>query len=118
MKTRRICMSLCIGMLFAGFAFAKPEPTPDVTSGQITGILVKKDGGKITVEGEQSRLMLMPHWRGGMPKDGGGFDKEILAKLESFKQGDKVRVDWAFSEHYRIEKIELIQKGESKEKPE
>ncbi len=31
----------------------------------------------------------MPHWRGGMPADGGAFDKEMVARLKEFKVGDR-----------------------------
>jgi hypothetical protein len=80
--------------------------------GVIEGVIVVKDGPKITVEGKQSRLQLIPHWRGGMPKDGGGFDKEMVAKLAGFKKGDYVRIEWVFNEHYRIEAITRL--GERK----
>jgi len=84
---------------------AKPEPTPDQTSGTITGIIVQKDGPKITVEAPEQRLKLIPHWRGGMPKDGGGFDEKIVKKLERYEVGDSVQIEWEFSEHYRINSI-------------
>lgn len=108
MMTRRMFVMLAAGLAFLGTVLAAPEPTPEKTSGQIVGEIVKKDGGKITVKGEHETLNLMPYWRGGMPKDGGGFDKDMLRKLEGFKVGDKVRVSWKFEEHYRIETIERI----------
>jgi len=95
-----------------GFAFAKPEPTPKETKGQIVGKITEKGGGKILVKGEEGLLSLMPHWRGGTPKDGGGFDKDMMKQLERFKVGDKVKVSWVFDEHYRIEKIERVEKTE------
>lgn len=52
----------------------------------------------------------MPHWRGGNPKDGGGFDKEIVNRLKEFKVGDKVKVTWEFEEHYRILTIDRVEK--------
>jgi hypothetical protein len=97
------------------FACAAPEPTPKETKGQITGKITTKNGGKITVKGEEGQLTLMPYWRGGLPKDGGGFDKDILKQLEQLSVGDKVRVTWVFEEHYRITKIEKLEK-EAKER--
>lgn len=41
----------------------------------------------------------MPYWRGGMPKNGGGFDKAMMKQLESFQVGDSVKVTWVFEEH-------------------
>ena len=54
---------------------------------------------------EEGNILLMPHWRGGMPKDGGGLDKEMLAKLAGFKVGDNVRIEWSWQERRRIEGI-------------
>ena len=115
MITRRILMAMLIGSVCMRFACAAPEPTPKETKGQITGKITAKNGGKITVKGEEGQLTLMPYWRGGLPKDGGGFDKEILKQLEQFSVGDKVRVTWVFEEHYRITKIEKLEK-EGKER--
>ena len=109
MNWRRLAVAMVVVACFGlGLAFAQdkgPEPKPKETKGQIAGQIVKKDGGKLTVKGEQGELVLMPHWRGGAPKDGGGFDKDTLKKLEEFKVGDKVKVSWVFEEHYRIESI-------------
>lgn len=110
MITRRILMALLIGSACMRFACGAPEPTPKETKGQITAKITAKNGGKITVKGEEGQLTLMPYWRGGLPKDGGGFDKETMKQLEQFSVGDKVRVTWAFEEHYRITKIEKVEK--------
>lgn len=111
MITRRIVMAMLIGSICIRFACAAPETTtPKETKGQITGKITAKDGGKITVKGEEGQLTLIPYWRGGLPKDGGGFDKDMLKQLEKFSVGDKVRVTWAFEEHYRITKIEKLEK--------
>jgi hypothetical protein len=115
MITRRILMALLIGSVCMRFACAAPEPTPKETKGQITGKITAKNGGKITVKGEEGQLTLMPYWRGGLPKDGGGFDKDMLKQLEQLSVGDKVRVTWVFEEHYRITKIEKLEK-EAKER--
>ena len=115
MITRRILMAMLIGSVCMRFACAAPEPTPKETKGQITGKITTKNGGKITVKGEEGQLTLMPYWRGGLPKDGGGFDKDILKQLEQLSVGDKVRVTWVFEEHYRITKIEKLEK-EAKER--
>jgi hypothetical protein len=110
MTTRRTFMAMIPVYACVGVAFAAPEPAPKETKGQITGEIIKKDGAKITVKGEETTLTLMPHWRGGNPKDGGGFDKEIVKRLERFKVGDKVKVTWEFEEHYRIVTIDRVEK--------
>ncbi len=106
MKTKNAVLAVVLAFSCIGFAMAAPEPTPAVTKGQIVGELIAKEGGKITVKGDAGPLSLMPHWRGGMPDKGGGFDKDIMRQLEKFKVGDKVKVTWSFEEHYRIDKIE------------
>jgi hypothetical protein len=108
MTTRRAFMAMIVACACVGYALAEPEPTPRETKGQITGEITMKDGAKITVKGADAFLTLMPHWRGGMPADGGGFDKEMVKRLEHFKVGDKVTVSWVFDEHYRIEAIERV----------
>ncbi len=108
MMTKRMFMGLLSGVLCAGLATAEPEPTPKETKGELTGKIIKKDGPRITVKGEGGELKLIPHWRGGMPKDGGGFDKAMVERLKKFDVGDQVRVKWTFTEHYRIEAIDHV----------
>lgn len=108
MKTRRIMMALLASCVLAGFAMAEPEPTPEKTKGQIIGTIVEKRGAIITVKGEKGQLTVMPYWRGGMPADGGGLDKEMLKQLQQFKVGDAVKVKWTFEEHYRIDDIKRL----------
>ncbi len=50
----------------------------------------------------------MPHWRGGMPKDGGGLEKEMLEKMSKFKAGDHVKINWSWEERRRVEQIEKV----------
>lgn len=77
-------------------------------------VMVKTDGGT---------LKFLPYWHGGMPKDGGGFDKDMLRRLESFGKGDRVRIEWTLEEHHRIDSILKLEdaagaeKSARKEKP-
>ena len=50
----------------------------------------------------------MAHWRGGMPKDGGGMDKAMLETLGKFKAGDRVKINWTWEERRRVEQIERV----------
>lgn len=100
-------ITLCIGLMLSSPAMAKEGGDHKAgDKGTIAGEIVKKDGPKITVKGEKETLTLIPYWKGGMPKDGGGFDKAMVAKLKNFKVGDHVTVVWTFEEHYRIDSIE------------
>jgi hypothetical protein len=112
MTNRRTFLAALAAVFSAGLVLAAPETPPKEKGGEIVGKITKKDGAKITVKGEHETLTLMPYWRGGMPKDGGGFDKEMVAKLEKFKTGDRVKVRWTFEEHYRIDAIERVEKRE------
>ena len=111
MTSRRMFLAALASVCVTGSVLAAPETSPKEKSGDLTGKITKKDGAKITVAGEHQTLTLMPYWRGGMPKDGGGFDKEMVAKLAGFKVGDRVKLHWTFEEHYRIDSIERVEKG-------
>jgi hypothetical protein len=110
--------AIIVIVLLVCFSFAiaeeqeKPKMPEKGTKGEITGEIIKKDGAKITVKNEETELVLMPFWRGGMPADGGGFDKDMVKKLEGFKVGDKVKVTWMMEEHYRIVTIEHVEETE------
>lgn len=76
------------------------------TKGTSTGTIVSLEKGKLVLKTGDGNLLFMAHWRGGMPKDGGGLDKDVLARLEGFKAGDHVRIAWTWEERRRIETIE------------
>ena len=107
-----------VGLFFAGSLCAKEAGgAKEHEKGVLVGKIVKKDGSKITVEGDGGSLTLMPYWRGGMPKDGGGFDKDMVAKLKKFEKGDRVKVEWTFEEHHRIDSIQKLEGDGEREKP-
>lgn len=76
------------------------------TRGVSTGTIVSIEKGKLVLHTADGNLLFMAHWRGGMPKDGGGLDKEMVERLGAFKAGDKVKIDWVWEERRRVEKIE------------
>jgi len=76
--------------------------------GVFTGTLVEVDGhhGVIHLETDDGRVhRLSPHWRGGMPADGGGLDEETIRRVREFGEGDYVDVAWRWAERLRIEGI-------------
>lgn len=105
-------IALAIGLALSSFARDKEEKGDHKAGdkGVIVGEIIEKDGPKITVREEREKLTLMPYWRGGNPSDGGGFDKEMVARLKDFDRGDTVKVAWTFEEHYRIDSIERTDK--------
>lgn len=77
-------------------------------SGTITGTLISVDKSKGAVEIEDAhgrRYRLQPHWRGGMPADGGGLDQETIAAVARHAPGDRVTIAWTWEERMRIERI-------------
>ncbi len=72
----------------------------------VVGEITKFDGSKVTVRSAEGEATYVPHWHGGNPKDGGGLDKDMVARLKEFKVGDKVSLTWEFNEHKRVIAIE------------
>ena len=86
----------------------KHDAMPEGTKGVSEGEIVSKEKGKLIVHTKDGNLLFMAHWHGGNPADGGGLDKETLAKLEHFKTGQKVKIGWIWQERRRIESIEGV----------
>ena len=108
MTTRRMLAMAVLACFCLAMAIAE-EKKPDRAKGSkgtIIGELTKKDGGKITVKSATETMNLVPYWRGGNPSDGGGYDKDMMKRLEGFKVGDKVKVTWTLEEHYRIDSVD------------
>src|SRR5262249_18046671 len=120
-------------LLLGGLAFhsllaaedkAKDGDKPAKKSGTVVGeITAKGDVSKnqnwieVKADGEEKGRRYVPHWRGGAPKDGGGFDKDMLKTIKELKVGQRVRLEWEFQERPRVVKIEVIKtKEKSKDK--
>ena len=65
-------------------------------NGVVEGILISKDKNSITVlpDGAKEPKRFTPHWRGGLPKDGGGFEKKMLEEIRNLITTNRVRVKW------------------------
>ena len=81
--------------------------------GTVTGIVTAKGANWIEVkgDGEEKARRYVPHWRGGAPADGGGPDKGIVARIKEIPVNSRVKLDWAFEERPRVEKIEVLRTG-------
>jgi hypothetical protein len=120
-------MSIVRGLSVALFALLALSPSGRATAedkkeeegrkGTVTGIVTAKSDNWIEVkaDGEEKARRYMPNWRGGQPKDGGGFDKEIVAQIKEIPLKSRVRLEWKFQERPRVEKIEVLKKEEKKE---
>jgi hypothetical protein len=111
-----------LGLLFIGAlalilsgARAADEHKPAQESKQsrkgiVTGIITAKGENWIEVkaDGEERARRYVPHWRGGVPREGGGPDKEIVAQIRELPVHSRVKLDWEFNERPRVVKIELL----------
>jgi hypothetical protein len=80
--------------------------------GTVTGVVTAKGDNWIEVkaDGEEKARRYVPHWKGGQPKDGGGPDKEIVAKIKETPLKARVQIEWSFQERPRVDKIEVLRK--------
>jgi hypothetical protein len=102
-----------IAILCLAFAAGAEEPKKEEKrKGTVTGVVTAKGDNWIEVkaDGEEKGRRYVPHWRGGAPKDGGGPDKEMVAKLKDVPLKARVRLEWSFEERPRVEKIEVLRK--------
>jgi RNA polymerase sigma-70 factor (ECF subfamily) len=89
---------------------------PDVTSGTVRGVVVEKKENRIFVKDREGHVEgYLPHWRGGMPADGGGLDKEMVARLGNFHVGDVVELKWEWEERRRVIAIKMVEKGKGRD---
>ncbi len=120
MRTMQAVLSAVLIGLWSLGAMAedkKVESPAKGDKGVLTGVIAKIDGGKVTVKAGDKETVLMPYWRGGMPQDGGGFDKDMMKTLKDFKVGDTVKIAWTMEEHQRIDSIEKVEAAKNAEAP-
>jgi hypothetical protein len=96
----------------------KEEKKEEARKGSVTGVVTGNDGKSIEVkgDGEEKARKYVPHWRGGNPNQGGGLDKEMIAKLKDIPVGSRVRLEWEFDERARVVKLEVLKKAEPEKK--
>ena len=85
--------------------------------GTVTGIVTDKGDNFIEVkaDGEEKGRKYYPHWRGGNPDKGGGLDKEIVKQIKDVPLKSRVRIEWSFEERPRVDKIEVLKRGDGKD---
>jgi hypothetical protein len=110
------------GVLLIGLALAAPAQDKkdakkeEVRKGTVTGMVTAKGDAFIEVkaDGEEKARRYVPHWRGGAPAQGGGPDKDMVAKIKETPLQSRVRIEWVFEERPRVEKIEILKKPDPK----
>lgn len=110
MSVKKMLVRVIAGAVVLSGAFGELALAADQEGGTVTGIVTSKGESWIAVkaEGQDEATMYMPFWRGGQPKDGGGFDKEMLAKVKGVAVGSKVRLAWKMEEHPRIANVDVL----------
>lgn len=103
----KLSRSLILSLAIFGFAL---NASAREKSGVAEGILVSKDRNSISVlvDGAKEPMRFTSHWRGGNPKDGGGFDKKMVEKLEELIVSNRVRVKWEYEERHRVVEVEVL----------
>lgn len=96
----------------------KDDKKDQPRKGTVTGVVTEKGDNWIEVkaDGEEKARRYVPHWRGGLPKDGGGPDKDMVAKIKETPVKSRVRLEWVFEERPRVEKIEILKKPDGTDK--
>jgi hypothetical protein len=118
--TRLIGWLLAAGALSLAGSAAAQDKKDQPRKGTVTGIVSAKGSNwiEVTADGEEKGRRYVPHWTGGLPKDGGGPDKAMVKKIKDTPLKSRVRIEWEFEERARVIKIEVLKKsaaGDSKE---
>ena len=112
-------LAVCCGFC-AGAQEKKDERKEEPRKGTVTGLVSAKGENWIEVkaDGEEKGRKYVPHWRGGAPKDGGGPDKDMVARIKDTPLKSRVRLEWVFEERPRVVKLEVLKKpiGKKEEK--
>ena len=84
---------------------------PAESSGTVTGRVVALGDTWLDLkpEGKGPTERYLPEWHGGMPADGGGLDKEMIAAIGRLRVGDTARVQWRYEERKRVVGLERIE---------
>jgi hypothetical protein len=120
MLQRRTCvLGLTVAVLLGGVGFlaravardaGDEKKEPKKRSGTVVGTLTARGENWVEVkaDGEEKARRYVPHWVGGAPKDGGGYDKKVVATIGKLKVGSRVRLEWDFEERPRVLKVEVL----------
>jgi hypothetical protein len=108
-------IAVVVGVNGIGQAEEPKKKDPDEgKKGTVTGIVAAKGDNwiEIKADGEEKPRRYTLNWKGGQPKDGGGYDKEIVAQMKEISLKTRVRLEWSFHERPRVDKIEVLKKEE------
>lgn len=106
---RIACATLLATVLVAAPTTSRAEETAP-QSGVFEGVLTAKSDRHIMVraDGEPESRKFVPRWIGGLPKNGGGLDKTVLAAFSKLTVNSRIKVAWVFSERLRVTDIQVL----------
>jgi hypothetical protein len=114
---RAVCRSsfaaLALALVFSvGGRAEEPKKKDEEKKGTLTGVVSAKGDNWIEVkaDGEEKPRRYVANWKGGPPKDGGGPDKDMIAKIKEIPLKSRVQLEWVFNERPRVVKIEVLKK--------
>jgi len=101
-------MTLLCGIQVA--ARAEDQPPAEPMNGTVTGILTAKGADWIEVKADGARepIRYVPFWRGGLPREGGGYDQDTLKAIKSLVVPNRIKVVWEMQERRRIVSVEML----------
>src|SRR4029077_5478816 len=106
-----LCFPFLLGVMThaAGVQEQKKDPN-EGKKGKAIGTLTEKSDNFIEVraDGEEKARRYVPHWIGGAPAQGGGFDKKVLKVFKELKIGSRVEVQWEFEERFRALSVKVL----------
>jgi hypothetical protein len=79
-------------------------------TGVTEGVLTAKGETWIAVQadGVHESTKLVPCWIGGLPQNGGGLDKRMLALFQQLVVGSRLKVAWVRGEHLCVTAIQVL----------
>jgi hypothetical protein len=85
-------------------------PGPAERSGVVRGTVISVDPkGRFVVKTPAgAEEPFVPNWTGGMPAEGGAFDKEMVARIAQLKPGQQVEVSWEWGERKRCVGVKQV----------
>ena len=103
----RANVTLLVGKDAAPPPKAKAKGDGITARGTLVGTVAATGPTWIEIKGDDGKTQrYIPVWSGGMPAQGGGYDKEIVKQVQALKPGDRIRVAWQLDHHLRVLSIE------------
>lgn len=106
-----ILLFLAVSLLLTPPTLADEEQVEHERGGSFKGIVLEKSDTWIRVrpDGNEEWMRLTPHWRGGMPADGGGLDERMLKAIDKTPVGSRVAINWVWEERPRVTRLQILE---------